>query len=178
MDEKTERIIRACQAGDYKAQRELYEGFKDRINRFVVRLAGVQDSADVACEIFVRIFRSIQHLRSPEQFLPWLYRICLNECLIYRRREKRRVETNPLPESVFSQVPEAGKRIEDQEVLELAFRKLEPEFLATFLLREGEGLSYNEIAYVMKVSEGTVASRLSRARRQLREALTELGVEF
>ena len=178
MEKDTECIIRACQAGDHEAQRQLYERFKDRVHGFVVRLVPLQDAADVTCEIFVRTFRSLKDLRRPERFLPWLYRICLNECLLHRRREKRGVRTQSLPEAVFSQAPEAGKRLEDQEVLTLAFQKLEPDFLVTFLLRESEELSYNEIASVMKVSEGTVASRLSRARRQLREALTELGGEF
>lgn len=178
MEEETDRIIRACQAGDPEAQRELYEGFKDRIYRFVVRMVAEQDTADVTCDIFVRIFRSIKDLKNPERFLPWLYRICLNECRLHRRRGQRRVQTDPLPADVCSRASEPEKRLENQEVLDLALRKLEPEFLVPFLLRESEGLSYGEIGYALNVSEGTVASRLSRARKQLRESLNDLGIDL
>ena len=178
MEAEIELIIRGCQTGDSKAQRELYEVLKGHVHRFIVRLVPAEDVADTTCEVFVRIFQSINGLRRPGRLLPWVYRICLNECLLQRRREGRRPQTVSLPDGLLSRTAEPTKRLEDQELLEAAFRRLEPEYLATFLLRESEGLSYGEIAYVTKVSEGTVASRLSRARKQLREALIDLGVEL
>ena len=177
MDDETHRIVRGCQAGNRESQHELYERFKNRVYRLAIRLVGPQEAADVTCEVFLRLFQSIGSLRSHDHFRTWLYRVCLNACFTHRRRQ-RRDQATALPASLVAPDPEPGKRSEDQEVLEQALGRLAPELAATFLLREGEGLSYDEIALVLDLPAGTVASRLARARIQLRNFLTELGVEL
>ena len=71
-----------------------------------------------------------------------------------------------------------GDDVERREVLDRALARIDPELRSIFLLREVEGLSYHDIAETLQIPEGTVGSRLNRARRELREQLLELGFHF
>jgi RNA polymerase sigma-70 factor (ECF subfamily) len=73
--------------------------------------------------------------------------------------------------------PDSFVNVDDKELLEQGLGKLVPELRSAFLLREVEGLSYNEIAEALQIPEGTVGSRLNRARRELKQHLIELGWE-
>jgi RNA polymerase sigma-70 factor (ECF subfamily) len=137
------------------------------------------DAEDVLQEAVLRAFRSFDRLR-PAHPRAWLLRIVRNCCYDLRERHDRAAEASleeeALPPDAVSPVlglpaedPEARLlRIEDGEALERALRRLAPEYREVFLLREIEGLSYKEIAEVAGVPIGTVMSRLSRARAQLR----------
>jgi RNA polymerase sigma-70 factor, ECF subfamily len=140
------------------------------------------DAEDVLQEAVLRAFRSFDRLR-PANPRAWLLRIVRNCCYDLRERHERGAETaleeETLPPDAASPVlglasesPEARLlRIADGQALEAALRALPPEYREVFLLREVEGLSYKEIAEVAGVPIGTVMSRLSRARAQLRVLL-------
>lgn len=168
------QIVAACQQGDRVAQRELYEHCCPMIFGLVVRMVGLQEAADVTQQIFLQTYRTIRQFSGRSRFETWLYRLAINECLQFRRRAMRRpfepVEVEPADHRAG---PTA--RVQDRELLELALQRLDPELRSLFLLREVEGLAYRELAEVLEISEGTVASRLNRARSQLKENLLELG---
>ena len=123
---------------------------------------------------FMQIFRKLDRFSGGSSLETWIYRVATNEALQFLRRRKRdNVVTLSLePESKVSQ---SGLRLEDAEMLEAGLAKLEPELRAVLTLKEVQELSYAEIAEIMNIPEGTVGSRLNRARRELKDELERLG---
>lgn len=174
-DDAVERMVEGCQADDPDSQRQLYELFKDLVYRLVLRMVGRENALDLSQQVFLTVFRNIGRFCGRSQFKTWLYRLAVNECLQFRRRVRRddcSLEHDPMDESTSGEL-----RSDDREILDYALLKIEPDLRAIFLLREVEGLSYSEIADVLSVSDGTVASRLNRARSKLQEQLVALGWE-
>jgi RNA polymerase sigma-70 factor (ECF subfamily) len=142
------------------------------------------DAEDVLQEAILRAFRSWDATR-PSSPRAWLLRIVRNCCYDLRKEQDRdpvetAVDVDELPEGSAAAVglpadgPEARLlRIAEGEALQHALYALAPEFREAFLLREVEGLAYKEIADVAGVPMGTVMSRLSRARNQLRSLIAE-----
>jgi RNA polymerase sigma-70 factor, ECF subfamily len=167
------RLVRACKQGDRAAQRELYDACHPIIFRLAARMVGVQDALDVMQQVFLQAFRSLDQFEERSQFETWLYRLCVNESLQHLRRIRSR------PSYPLKQEPIAAERhekeIDQRDLLEKALMRIDVGLRTTFLLREVEGLSYHEIADAMQIPEGTVGSRLNRARGELQQRLTELG---
>ncbi len=149
----------------------------DRVYRHMVRMVGVQHAADVTQQVFLRVFEKINTFRGLARFETWLFRLAANEAYQYLRREKR-WKHRPLELEPADQRSSHTDSEESKQLLEDAIGQLDVELRSIFLLREVEGLSYQEIAEVLKVPEGTVASRLNRARRELRTLLSDLGWEL
>lgn len=167
-------VLTRCQTGEREAQRRVYESCNRRVYRLMVRMVGFQDAADVTQQVFLQLFRKIGQFGGESKFESWLYRLAVNEALQHLRKAKRWRFGTLLSEPVSKQRP---RHEDDKEVLELALARIEPELRSVFVLREVEGLSYRDIAEAMDVPEGTVGSRLNRARRELRRHLTDLGWE-
>ena len=131
---------------------------------------------DLAQQVFLQAFRKIGQFSRKSQIGTWIYRVAVNEALQHLRKAKRsRVQL--LEQEPMDRSPDSHENVDDKELLEQAMGLLDPELRSAFLLREVEGLSYHEIANALEVPEGTVGSRLNRARRELRQHLTELGWE-
>ncbi len=174
---ETTEVVAACQKGDPLAQRRLYEASHQNVYRLVVRMVGLQDAADVTQQVFLQTFRKIGQFSGRSQFGTWIYRVAVNESLQHLRKSKRTRRIQPLEQEPTDRSPDGRKKVEDAELLEQALAQLEPELRSTFLLREVEGLSYGDIASAIDIPEGTVGSRLNRARRELKQCLVELGWE-
>jgi len=142
----------------------------------MVRMIGLQDAADGTQQVFLQVFRKIQSFSGDSKFETWLYRLTVNEALQYLRKEKRRSFQILMHEPTSRQEPEA-KRLERRELLEEAMARLEPELRSIFVLREIEGMSYHDISEAVNIPEGTVGSRLNRARSELQQHLHDLGWE-
>lgn len=170
----TAALIRACIDGDPDALGRLYERCSGRVYALMVRMVGRQDADDAMQLAFMQIFRKLDRFSGGSSLETWIYRVATNEALQFLRRRKRdNVDTLSLePESKVSQ---SGLRLEDAEMLEAGLAKLEPELRAVLTLKEVQELSYAEIAEIMDIPEGTVGSRLNRARRELRDELERLG---
>ena len=170
------KVVAQCQEGEADGQRTLYDLFHRRVFRLAARMVGERDAADLTQDVFLRVFQKIDQFRGDSRFETWLHRISVNECLQLLRRRRKRDEKRLLGEpGGNSERP--GERLERQDLLEQALAQLEPDVRSVFLLREVEGMDYAEIAEAAQIPEGTVGSRLNRARRRLREILTELGWE-
>ncbi len=173
---ETAEIVAACQKGDPIAQHRLYEASHQNVYRLMVRMVGIQDAADVTQQVFFQAFRKISQFSGRSQIGTWIYRVAVNEALQHLRRSKRsRVQV--LEQEPIDGSPNSQENVDDKELLERALSRLEPDLRSTFLLREIEGLSYGDIASALEIPEGTVGSRLSRARRELQKHLVELGWE-
>jgi RNA polymerase sigma-70 factor (ECF subfamily) len=152
----------------------LYDAHRDRVYRLMVRMIGTADAADLTQQVFLQMLRSIGRFAGHAQFQTWLYRVAVNEALQHLRKS-RRTKSCSLEHEVVDGSPTADRRSEHAELLEQALARLEPDLRCVFVLREVEGLPYHGIATALRINEGTVGSRLNRARRLLRHHLIELG---
>jgi len=166
-------LVTRGQAGDRDAHRQLYELYGPKVFRLMVRMVGSQDAVDLTQQVFLQVYRKMHQFAGNSKFGTWLYRVAVNEALQYRRRQQNRPVTQPLLSDVPSR-KKGGEAFEARESLEFALAAIEPELREIFLLREVEQLSYDTLAEVLEMPAGTVASRLNRARRELKAALEPL----
>jgi RNA polymerase sigma-70 factor (ECF subfamily) len=172
-------LLRAAQGGDQAAFGELVRRYQRAIYRVVYALTrNPGDADDLAQETFVRAWQAIGRFRVGEPLHPWFARIATNLAFSLFRRRRRRPETplEPLVEAGHQWGVEddpAGRVEEDERNshLQAAFAELKPEHQAVLALRVVDEQSYEEIAATLGVPVGTVMSRLSRARAELRTRL-------
>lgn len=185
-EDATTVLVRSAQEGDPRAFRALYERYHLRVFRTAVRLLGDRVSAeDAVQEVFITLHERLADFDFRSSFSTWVYRITVNACYaVLRKRERRgkyqaydRTIEELMPSSVEAAPDSAMKRREIELYVEEAMSRLSSDLRATFVLRQMEGLSYEEIGQVLDVSTGTVASRLARARDQLSETLRSLGID-
>ncbi len=168
------RLLARCLDHDRQAQRELYEMTHHAVYRLMVRMVGLQEASDLTQQVYLKLFTKLHQFAGNSRFETWLYRLASNEALQYLRKNSRKKTTTLLDDPVNQQQP-VTERDEQREILGVALERIEPELRSIFLLREVEEMSYREIAEVIDVPEGTVGSRLNRARRDLQTHLLELG---
>ena len=179
--DETKRIRKAA-AGDPDAFEALVQQYQAQVYRLCYRMTGnAEDAADLTQESFLKAWRSLNSFQFNASFSTWLYRLASNACLDFLRAAKRRAvlpltlgdddgeeltldlpDNQPTPE-------EAAIRSEEQVRLAEAMAQLEPEHRHILTLRVVNELSYAEIAEILGIREGTVKSRLSRARDSLRK---------
>ncbi|MCA9214697.1 MAG: sigma-70 family RNA polymerase sigma factor [Planctomycetales bacterium] len=172
----TQHLVDACLAGDRCAMQQLYEQCSDHVYGLMIRMVGRQDADDLTQHVFLTMFRKLDQFNGQSKLETWLYRLATNEALQHLRRSKRR-STAPLVAEPETRDPDRLGASEEAELLEIAMSRLEPELRAVVLLKEQRGLSYREIAESVGIPEGTVGSRLNRARKELRQELAKLGWE-
>lgn len=172
-------LVRAAQAGDQAAFAEIVRQHQRSIYRIAYGLTrNAADADDLAQETFVRAYQALGRFRVGEPLHPWLARIAVNLAYSLHRHRRRRPETSlePLVEAgkqwgVDDDPADHAAHAERQAHLREAFEELTPEHQAILVLRVVEGLAYDEIAQTLNVPAGTVMSRLSRARAELKARL-------
>lgn len=166
-------MLRARDRGDHAALETLLRRHRDAAYRVALRIClNPADAEDVAQEAFVRAWRALPRFRADSAFSTWLYRIVTNVALntVTRRREQpaELVETEGRAEL------DPAERVEHRErlaALHAALGTLTPEQRACWVLREVEGLSYEELGEVLDLTPAAVKGRLFRARADLAAAL-------
>lgn len=150
---------------------ELVKQHASRVSNIIYQMLGSPNEVDdLAQEVFIKVFRHIKYFREEAKFSTWLYRITVNTVWDYLRKQRHR-KTIPLEE--ISPIP-ADNRKEDSELKQLLnteIQKLPLKYRTVLILKDIEGLSYKEIAKILRCRLGTVESRLFRARQALREEL-------
>lgn len=179
-----ELLIRRAQHGDADAFEQLLLEHQKNVYNLCYRMAGNPDDAmDLSQETFLRAWRCLDQYQFASAFSTWLYRLCSNICIDFLRK-RRRHQTVPLTfedadgEEQTYAVPDAQPLPEEQvelklthETLAAAMAQLLPEHRAVLQLRVVNEMSYEQIADVLDIQIGTVKSRLSRARNQLKKIL-------
>lgn len=191
-DARDRRLVRRARSGDARAFEELVSQYQHRIFGLMLRMIGNrQEAEDLAQEVFITVHRALASYRGEGRFYTWLYRIATNTCknrikYLRGRNFHRSVPVEETPEahadageggpivSLSSHIagPEAmteGTRLEAAIQAELA--QLEPEHRLLIVLRDVQGLSYHDILRITGLQEGTLKSRLHRARLALRDRL-------
>jgi RNA polymerase sigma-70 factor (ECF subfamily) len=169
-------VLAGCRSGERCAQQRLYELCHCQVYRLMVRMVGVQEAADVTQQVFLQVFCKIDQFAGHSKFETWLYRLAVNEALQHLRRG-RRWKFQALSHEAMGHTEPEKECSEQKELIEQALARVDPELRSIFILRQVEGLSYREIAEVVGIPEGTVGSRLNRARRELQQHLADLGWE-
>ncbi|HZS55770.1 MAG TPA: sigma-70 family RNA polymerase sigma factor [Bryobacteraceae bacterium] len=174
--------IERARTGDAAAFNEIVLAYRKRILGTVSRLIGrPEDVEDVAQEVFVRLYYSLDQLRTSEVFEPWLYRLTVNASYDYLRRAKRRNESRMADlseQQVMMADSLAGGRQEDderqkgqvREFMDALFRHVSEEDRLLLTLKEVEGLSLKELEKVYGVNENALKVRLFRARQRVLKA--------
>ena len=152
----------------------IYEHCKSSVYGLMVRMVGAQDADDLTQQAFLQMFRKLGQFNGQSKLETWLFRLAANEALQYLRKQKRQTTASFVLEPLTIDDDQLVKS-EESQLIETALARLEPELRAVFLLKEQQGCSYREIAEALEIPEGTVGSRLNRARRELRQELAKLG---
>lgn len=192
-DPREEELLARVRRGDREAFAELVEPYQGRVYAAVKRLVGnPEDAAELAQEAILRAFWKVTGFHGRSHFYTWLYRIAMN--LAYRRLVQRRRESlegagvlsagageeGPPPQpQVPSAAPSPRQEVADREqqaLVRQALSQLKPDDFQILVLREFEELSYEQIARRLQIPEGTVMSRLHRARLALAEQLAQMGL--
>lgn len=187
-DESSERrFIERLRAHDERAFNELVEIYEQRVFRLVFRMLGRRDEAeDMAQEVFVQVFKAIGQFRGDAKLGTWIYRIAVNLCknrvkYLARRHSEAQDELEPVAERAplsqakgvtFGDVARPDHMVEGfqvEDVVRACIAELEPDFREVLVLRDVEDLSYDEIAEITGLADGTVKSRIHRARTMLKQ---------
>jgi RNA polymerase sigma-70 factor (ECF subfamily) len=172
---------------DERAFNELVEAYGGRVFRLVFRMLGRHDEAeDMAQEVFVQVFKAIGSFRGDAKLSTWIYRIAVNLCknrakYLSRRHDDERTALDAVTEKAtlaharamtHGEVQRPDHAVEGYQLESIVRRcidELEPDFREALILRDVENLSYEEIAEISGLADGTVKSRIHRARSMLRQ---------
>ena len=174
-------IVRRCQRGEIEGFQELYLFYGKPVRHLGLYLLGdMEEANDLLHDLFLKIYEKIQDYRFEAPFAAWFYRIALNLCRDRLRARKRRTKYFYLwpgedlalsnSDADLSGDPSAN---EQEKAVRTALMQVPDRYRVCLILREIEDCSYEQIAAILKVSPGTVRSRLSRGRDYLRKLLRE-----
>lgn len=175
VDHLTEpELIDRARAGDRSAFGVLLRRHDDRMRGLAYRLLADRDAMDDALqEAYVKAYRALDRFRVGSSFGTWLYRITYNACIDELRRRKRAPVAAEEPDDPVSARPGPERVVSAAEAVRAALADLPESQRITVVLVDGEGFDHQEVASILGVAPGTVASRLHRARAALRKTLGE-----
>lgn len=176
-------LIRRCRDGDVDAFGGLVLRYQDRLFGTLVHLLGsLDDARDVTQDAFVLAFEKLATFRGESAFYSWLFRIAYNAAMTRKRKERRqpasidearRQHGDQLSDERADADPAAALDTEErQAIVRRALNELAEDYRTAIILKEIEGLQYDEIAQIVGCPIGTVRSRIHRARHELREKLS------
>ena len=180
-DAELEEWIRGTALGDQESQKKVYQRISAQIVRIVRRIVGQDHVDDVVQDFFVALFSKISQFRFESCFETWVHRMAVNQSLQHLRkstREQERIRQYAGEGASQTMLTDENSSREDAEALAIALNHLSGDQRALLHMKEVEGFGYQKIADVLGVPEGTVGSRLNKARSELRSALFQLGWEF
>jgi len=181
-------LVAQAQAGDREAVQTLLERYERRLMAVIVGMVrNPEDAKEILQETFVRAFRSLEGFKGESSFYTWIYRIAMNLAIDHQRRGGKRplvefdeaigVKEDAVGEGSANLGIDPFKSMRSRELGKKIFEAIEsltPDHRAVILLREIDGLSYEEISDVLDCSLGTVMSRLHYARKKLQSRLQEM----
>lgn len=189
MESNDLELVERARQGDRDAFRELVEKYQRKVYSICYgMLKDSEASLDVSQEVFIKVYRYLEKFNQKSSFYTWLYRITVNMCIDYIRKHSKvqRVEYDDrlshdgaegdehiLPSTLGLHPDKVYGRKELREKMLEALNTLSEKHRTILILREVEGLSYEEIADVLNISKGTVMSRLFHARRYFQDAIKE-----
>jgi RNA polymerase sigma-70 factor, ECF subfamily len=191
--EKEAELVARAKSGERMAFNQLVRLHGKRVYNTVLRILGDQAEAeDVSQEVFLKMYQNIGKFRGDAKLSTWLYRLSINNALNRVRARKRRMyhktfsldaavrtEEGEVPQEHPDTNPDPRQILESrdtQRLVQEGISKLPDDQRTVIVLRDIQGLTYNEIAGILDCNEGTVKSRLHRARMALKDILKEVGL--
>jgi RNA polymerase sigma-70 factor (ECF subfamily) len=175
-----ERVIK----GDLDAFSTLVDKYQDRVYSAVLNyVSNPEDAVDITQEAFVKAYSNIRRFNASSAFYTWLYRIAINAAIDFLRKRKNKIVDSldddrytevgfePVSKDASTDPEKVVTRSEQVHVLRSAISELSEKLRAVIVLHDVEGLSQDEVAAILNVPVGTVKSRVSRARAELRSIL-------
>ena len=180
------QLIKKAQHGDRDAFAQLLERYEKQVYHQVLRMvSSPEDAADMTQEAFLKVWQGLPSFQGDSSFSTWLYRLTNNVCIDFLRREKKRRgdaslddEERDLASALADPAPTPEQKLEQQELHKAVAEgldRLSEEHRQVLVLREINGLSYEEIGRVLDLTPGTVKSRIARARLTLANFLRKTG---
>ena len=187
-DQNEARLVKRAKQGDMRAFEELILQHEKIVYNVALRMMNhSEDAKDISQEVFLKAYRNIGNFDERSQFSTWIYRITANTCIDEMRKRRGRQSFSLEEEleneegSMQRQVADEGEtpeesmlRAEQKSEILQALESLSPEHKAAVILRDIKGLSYEEIAEILELTLGTVKSRISRGRNQLKQEILKL----
>ena len=182
MNTEDQQLIQECLAGRTESFGKLVVRYQDRLFNSLCHIAGSHDEArDVAQDAFVLAFQKLETFRGQSAFYSWLFRIAINAA-INRRRKQRHVSVSidaareqsgiePVDPRSDTHPSHSIELSERQVQVRTALNELSEEYRVVLVLKEMEGLKYEQIAEILECPIGTVRSRIHRAREEMRQKL-------
>ncbi len=187
MERSDRELVQQAGRGDKEAFQELVERYQRKILSVAIgMMQNREDALELTQETFVKAYENLSRFKGESSFYTWLYRIVVNLAIDQRRKDRRHPTTSlqdrvgggedleaNLPDQRLNDPYQQAQSQEIGERLRQAINELTPDHKAVILLREVEGLSYEDISRVMQCSKGTVMSRLHYARKKLQSKLRD-----
>ncbi len=180
-------IISAILEGDKNAFEDLVRLYENKIYNLALKWTGdPQDALDVSQEVFLRVYRFLPSFKNRSSFGTWIYRIAINVCRDVLSKKHENVFSLDDDDGEFeTQIPDIRyspendfERRQIKETLKEGILSLDEAHKAVIIMRDVNGMTYEEIAQTLEINVGTVKSRLARAREKLRKKLTKSGNFF
>ena len=185
MSADDQRLITECREGNTAAFGVLVSRYQDRLFNTVVRLVdNAEDARDVVQEAFLHAYQSLHSFKGDSLFFTWLYRIAVNTAISMKRKQRHvlRIQPggeeknvlDPLDPAESSRPGHALEMAEEERKVHEALGKLSAEHRAVLVMKDMEGMKYEEMAEILNVPVGTIRSRLHRARLEIRDLLIQV----
>lgn len=178
-----EQLAAKLQGGDHEAFGLIIDRYESAIIRYAIRLVSDHDIAeDIAQEAFIKAYRDIQSFDTKRKFSSWLYRIAHNEAIDYIRKNKRLVGLDEASEvasetDLHKTAQRNLDRTDIQKRLEKVINTISFKYREPVILRFYEEKEYEEISEILRIPIGTVGTYISRAKKELRERLSDINIE-
>ena len=184
--DETELVL-GLKEKDEEAYRELVRQYQAKLFRIAYGITlDREESADIVQDVLLRVYQHIHTFKGDSKFYFWLRRITINMCLNWHRRWKRRFRWRhqPLEKGEGENVMELGtesyspetlyREKELEKILQEGLKTIPEDARTVFILKEMEGLSYEDIAGILKINKGTVSSRIFYARQKLKRSISSM----
>ena len=175
-------LVRDFQRGEDLAYAALYNRYKRYIFCFCLKMVGDEDEVkDIVQEVFLKMYEHRWQLANPSRFRAWLFMIARNQCLTHYRDQKRTTPLNEewvMPENLETEsLSQEIERNEEVLIVRSFIDQLKPEYREVIVLREYQGLSYEEIADVIGTTIAAIKAKLFKARKELYEKMKPVFIE-
>lgn len=187
LQNENEIIKKAC-LGDNDAFEKLYSEYESMVYSTAYYMTkNSEDAADISQDVFIKVYKSLPNFRGECKFSSWIYRVCVNTVNDHMRKHKRQKTVSlsvydedsdeesqlDIPVEDIDALPEAAlEKSNTQEMIKKAISELPEDMRTIVVLRDIYGYSYDELCRILSLKEGTVKSRINRARNILKEKLS------
>lgn len=177
-------LLKRAKKGEMAAFEALVSAYERRVYTLALKSTNShEDALDITQEVFLKVYKSLSSFREDSSFSTWIYRITVNQCVDFARRKKGAINESidddnllHLPDTKENNHPEHFvEKSELKKEIDTALDMISKEHRMVVILRDIVGMKYSEIAKALSVEEGTVKSRLARARSALRKILIDRG---